>query len=68
MHGSSGMITVPLPLLSSLLAPALANGVPPDRLKTAVTRLLHDGQKLAPWTLQEYVAKTGNSAKSAAWA
>jgi hypothetical protein len=52
-----GAIVVPRGSLAELLLPALAAGTDPDALHQAVRDIVHDGKKLAPWTLQEYVAK-----------
>lgn len=43
--------------VEQVIRQAWTNGVPGQRIKSAVRMLLRDGQKLAPWTLQEYVGK-----------
>jgi hypothetical protein len=53
-----GKIAVTRVALAGLLAPPLANGVTPETLRRAVARMVREGERLAPWTLQEYVAKT----------
>ena len=52
-----GSFTVGRATLAALLREPLTNGVEPRHLDAAVGDLLRAGQKLAPWTLQEYVAK-----------
>jgi hypothetical protein len=68
IEDAQGRITVPAFRLAGLLAPALANGTPAPTLALAVGRVLAAGKPLAPWSLQEYVAKVANSSSSAAWA
>ena len=62
-------IAVDQQAVAKLFAPALGNGVQPDVLRRAVKRLLREGEKLAPWSLQEYVAKVraGSSGLPAGW-
>lgn len=54
--------------LAQLLLAAAQNGVPRRRLERAVKMALHDGKQLAPWILQEYVAKAAAAgSKVAGW-
>lgn len=55
--------------VAQVIRQALINGVEPLILRRAVKRLLAEGGKLAPWSLQEYVAKVraGSSGLPAGW-
>ena len=63
-----GNISVTRSALVSLLEPAMKNGVPVKRLERAIHMLLREGKALAPWTLQEYVAKAAASSSTSPWA
>ena len=48
--------------LATLVIPSLRNGAPPERIKQAVGAIVRAGERLAPWTLQEHLAKQASTA------